>query len=617
MKSLAIEFDLFGDARTASSRLRGYKIAEQLNALGHTATIGRGGTPDIKIFQKNRNFVQLAEARKQQALTVFDFDDNYLLQDVGTKNDAIRMMNFADVVTVGSRLLYDTATLYHDKVYLFENPLDVQNEATVKSGHEWQERIGWFGNPCNLSALEALDLALPVTTITDNGDIPWKLETIDDELTKFDLVLIPVAMTEWTLSKNANRMLKCIALGVPFLASKTPEHLRTLETIGLDANHFLVGPEESWKEKIVGFGADYPDRVIDTLKARSKAKNIYGIETVTRNWLDRILELSQAKRSPLPAHGLEFLREVDVVIWNETHRDKVTDTFQSLRADEIQYRSITVVSALPVHRRDLSPAPAKVVDIHADFFDVYPALSRELESLRGRNALILRAGCKLQRGFFHELKQKAINTDVLMFTAQQNSAAFSLAPAPPTRMEELLLEPHLPSAIWIPTFCLRQMSARSARFAVFCLWELMIRTFAENYRVRLCEAPVMVMDRKVLQQTPITCYAAFLLKKAPHLAGEIPGLDNEWDRLRHTLQSYVIETHRGLFAEFLSNLLPTLVKDKSALARQAKWLRDTANKQKQKTVVASNGEKAKIKAPRFPHRLKAALRTLRGKHIAS
>ena len=81
------------------------------------------------------------------------------------------------------------------------------------------------------------------------------METIDDELLKFDLVLIPVAISEWTLSKNANRLLKCIALGVPFLASKTPEHLRTLETAGLDANHFLVGPKESWEEKIAGFGA--------------------------------------------------------------------------------------------------------------------------------------------------------------------------------------------------------------------------------------------------------------------------------------------------------------------------------------------------------------------------
>ena len=79
MKSLTRDFDLFGDARTASSRLRGYKIAEQLNASGHTATIGRGGNVDIKVFQKNRNFAKLAEARKQEALTVFDFDDNYLL----------------------------------------------------------------------------------------------------------------------------------------------------------------------------------------------------------------------------------------------------------------------------------------------------------------------------------------------------------------------------------------------------------------------------------------------------------------------------------------------------------------------------------------------------------
>ena len=73
----------------------------------------------------------------------------------------------------------------------------------------------------------------------------------------------------------------------------------------------------------------YSVHVADILKARERARKIYGIETVTRNWLERILELSQAKPSPLPAYDREFFGEVDVVIWNETHRDAAIGTLRA------------------------------------------------------------------------------------------------------------------------------------------------------------------------------------------------------------------------------------------------------------------------------------------------
>lgn len=612
MKSLAINFDLFGNERTGSSRLRGYKLAAQLQRMGHRATIGKTSTPvDIKVFQKNRNFAQLAAAKKQGALAVFDFDDNYLLQDVGTKNDAIRMMNFADVVTVGSQLLYETAIRYHDRVYLFENPLDVRDETTRKANHEWQQRIGWFGNPCNLPALNALRLPFPVVTITENGDIPWRLETVDEELLKFDLILIPVAISDWGLSKNSNRMLKCVSLGIPFLASLTPEHVRTVEQLGLDPAHFLIAANESWETAVERLGDSYAERVKEILDARPRAQARYGIEDVTRRWLHQIQSLSNDARAPLPREDVAFCSEIDVVIWNETDQEKAMDTLQSLRGDEVAYHSVTIVSALSLRRRYQYPTNAKLIDSHADFFDLYSSLCRELEGCRGRHVLILKAGCQLRRGFFYELSQRIKSADLFLFVTQQNSSQLSFTAPPPVRWETLLLAPYSPAAVLTSTSSVRNMTSQSSRFAALCLWDWMIRAFAENPRLQLCEAPVIVIDQRVAATHPIACYAAFLEKVTPELIGELPGLDNEWDRLRYLLQSQVISTHHDLFARFMPTLLPELIKDRSVLTRQVKVWRDKEKKSQQRVAQPANGSpgktKSEIKKTRLSRRLRARL----------
>jgi hypothetical protein len=574
MTSLKIKFTLFGKEDTASSRLRGFRLVRELNKLGHSAVIEGKDAADIYVFQKSLNFAGLAEAKNNGALVVYDLDDNYLLEGVGTKNDVLRFINFADVVSAGSDLLVDTARRYHQSVYLFENPVDVIDENKHKQNHEWQHRLGWFGNPCNLLALEALKLASHVTTITTNGDIPWALDTIDEELMKLDLVLIPVLVNEWTLSKNANRMLKCIALGVPFLASNTPEHRKMADRLDLPPDDFLVADGEPWQEKIDACIFGYEPRCAAVLEARSKALQMLGIRPVTERWLGSILALARPNERvsiTLSDRQRAFLSDLDVVILKEGDMSPLKLTLQRLRIDEINYRSLTVVSALPITGETLLPK-IKVIDDGLDFFDIYESLCDALKESQAIYTLVLKAGAQVTHGFFHELLAVARHASLCFFATQTGPPRFSLLPAAPTSMPGLLAEPFIPHALLIESALLQKYAAQSRTFSCLCLWDLLIRASADaNFSV--CEAPVITVPTSSLNRDPITAYVHFLAHIRPGLGDELPHPEMEWERLEMTLMGEVIETHHQLFARYSSTLIPFLIGRRNAALREAKQIR--------------------------------------------
>jgi hypothetical protein len=579
MNFVKINFTLFGREGTASSRLRGFKLARELNKMGHTATIGRGHVADMYVFQKSLQFATLAEAKENNAIVVYDLDDNYLLEGTGTKNDVLRFINFADVVSTGSDLIADTARCYHQSVYLFENPLDVNAETKHKQNHEWQQRLGWFGNPCNLPALEALGLGRRVTTITTNGDIPWALETVDTEIMKFDLVLIPVLINEWTLSKNANRMLKCIALGVPFLASDTPEHRKMAERLGLPADDFLVAEGESWREKIDACIFGYESRCTVALEARSRALQIFGIRPVTERWLESILALARPNKRvsiTLNEHQRAFCSDLDIVILNEDGLSPLELTLQSLHTGEFNYRSVTVVSAFPVIDAALLPN-TKIIDGGLDFFDIYDSLCDVLKQTQATRTLFLKAGARVTHGFFHEALAVASRGSLCLFATQTGLPNFSLVTGPPTSMSALLAEPFIPHALLIETALLQEYAPQSRGFSCLCLWDLLIRAWA-TAKPALCEAPVITIEAVSLDRNPVTSYADFLASIRPELADELPDRGSEWARLETTLVSQVIEAHHQLFARYSSTLIPFLLGRRNAIVQEAEGTRQETSR---------------------------------------
>jgi hypothetical protein len=119
---------------------------------------------------------------------------------------------------------------------------------------------------------------------------------VDRELCGFDLALLPVFLNEETRAKNANRLVKCAALGLPFLASDTPEHRKAVHRIGVP-DHFLVREGQCWDEAIDSVARDYGKWKCPAQACRPKAWKSYSAERVFSDWLAFCLKVWNRTRA--------------------------------------------------------------------------------------------------------------------------------------------------------------------------------------------------------------------------------------------------------------------------------------------------------------------------------
>jgi SAM-dependent methyltransferase len=562
MHARRINFDMFGDREQASSRLRAWMLADQLQALGHQVTVNGPLEVEIQVFQKRRDAKRLSKAKSNGARIVFDFDDNYLLDDVGAKDDVLAFMNQADVVTVGSRDLLERARRYHENVVLFENPLDVLPGSGQKTDYRWNEKIGWFGAPENQGILHTLGLRERVTTVTADGDIPWSLETVDEVLKQFDLVLLPVEADAWTLAKNANRLLKCVALGVPFLASQTPEHSLVVDELGLP-DWLLVEAGGDWPGRIAEVSQRHAELPALFEAARARAFARYGIAPVAARWLREIQECQPAPALSMTAQARDVLADIDVVVLGEDAPALIADTLRSLRGDEVIYRSVSVVSALPVADREAVSAPDgwTMLDQHGDFFEIYDSLARVLSSRGGAMTLLLQAGVHITRGLLSEME--TLDPDALhLFRGQIQRNEIALTEHPPATLDQLISRPYRPAAVLLPNRAYDASAGLQARFGPLAVWELLIGLVSRSQApLHAVATPLMMIAPELPARTPMQSYAELLELTDPAAAADLPSLANEWARLLFSLHAAVIEAHAELFRSYQSTIIPRLSGD--------------------------------------------------------
>lgn len=567
---LKINFEPFGGIDVGSSRLRVWMLANELEKMGHTVTVNGKLEVDIQIFQKVRNISHLRAAKEKGAFIVYDIDDNYLLADAGTKSDVLQFLNLVDLVTVGSEKLHQDVSQYHDHVWLFENPVDIPPNVQPKTSYNWKKHLGWFGNRCNLAPLEQLNLKDPVITVTRNGDIEWQPDTIDEELKNFDLVLIPFHANEWNLSKNANRMLKCVMLGVPFLASRTPEHCRMLELLDLP-EWLLLDNGADWGQAISAVGDRYTELVELLPAARTKGMAEFGVSAVTQRWLNKITQNSSAWPAWQPAtDSQKYFLNTDVVIFNINETDYLKKTLHSLRRKNINYHSVSIVSALKLpfwQHEELQDCI--VLDEHDDFFAVYKSLAQAINQTDGKNILFLHAGAELTPGFFTEsIKQTSQNAPCL-FQLQRSFPKTNIDQLPPSKTDELLAQPYTPHILLMPRSIYQQTPGLQSQYLSLALWELLIAMLKfSNNNLQTVVEPVVLIHPTVLSRHIIQSYSRYLEHTSPELSKEMPGHDDENIRLSFVLQSWIIDTHNELFTRHQSVIIPRLQQMVSLLNRR-------------------------------------------------
>jgi hypothetical protein len=295
-ESVAVRFDTRGDISLASSRLRAFMLEDYLHLIGCPATINRGYKFAVQICQKVRPWLKLLKAKYGRKAIVYDLDDNDLILSAGTALDIRWFARAVDGITVGSQFLRDVMTQWNPRTFVLENPVDILDRDVVHTGDVWRGRLVWFSMPENRWMLDRLALAIPVTTITRGGDIEYGLKSIDENLVTFDLALLPVTLNDETIAKNANRLVKCVGLGLPFLASDTAEHRLALQRLGLPET-LLVASERDWSARIEDVARQYTlyKRLVD--EARPRAFAAYGVERIVGDWLQFCSKLSREKET--------------------------------------------------------------------------------------------------------------------------------------------------------------------------------------------------------------------------------------------------------------------------------------------------------------------------------
>jgi len=300
-------------------------------ALRRFGDVARASRYDIVFVQ--REAIQLGTALFEEALSrtrariVFDFDDAIWLSNASEANRGLawlkrpgktaKIISLADMVIAGNEYLRDYALQFNPGVAVI--PTTIDTDRYVKRGappHPRRVCLGWSGS---ITTMQHFRLVVPILRRLRQrfgdqiafkviGDRNYRLEELGiqgadwdprtevEDLSQFDIGLMPLPDDQWAKGKCGLKGLQYMALGTPTVMS--PVGVNT-SIIADGKNGFLAGSEDEWFEKL--------SRLVESPRLREKLGGAGRETVVTRysveaqKWryiehLSRVLEPSTTNR---------------------------------------------------------------------------------------------------------------------------------------------------------------------------------------------------------------------------------------------------------------------------------------------------------------------------------
>jgi hypothetical protein len=521
----------FGPYEKASARLRCWKVAEVLKRAGHSVSVNSNASSDVLYYQKVKDIKHFKGiSNKESRLFVFDFDDNYFLPNKGSPAELLSFMNQMDVVTVGSHYLYDIAKDYHPNLVVLENPADIIHDTVVKSLFNWHNNVGWFGAPENVLQLKLVDFSGKVTTITRGGDIEFDIYSVDKQLTDFDLLLFPLEITEWNAAKNANRMIKAVCLGIPVLASATPEHIRVAKQFNL-SDDFLVFDGDSWQEKIQKLQNNYSQVETEITLARKKALNIYSVDSITKTFFNEIM--SFGKRDTVKN---KFLSDKfkNTALVNVSFSIIGQNFERFLENTEIDFNSFSSVKVYAdfINQNKLIEHK-NTVDFTLDInpLNIYQQLENFIENTKDEYILIAESNVSLLKPL---IKHITFDQDVLGIDLTIHEGVLQDFPKNNLEAYKTLLDKKYPKALLVKTSWLRSKQIKASEMLSYFSMAIWFEALVCNEsNVAFTELPLGILYKEVAPVNISNVFYRNILRNEPEFKTEIPNIENQWVRTSH------------------------------------------------------------------------------------
>ena len=308
MRPTKILFCLLGNQTKASSRVRGYWMAEELEKRGIQCTIVAGGNRktllhclamlpvhDVIFFQKNASkwHIRLLRiANLMGKITLFDLDDApSRVNSAVTMKNAGMMISRVSAVMAGSQALLEYVRQYNPNAFFLPTCVKLENYIPAEKNDPAKPVcLGWIGNGAHYAEDLVQILSGPLRHIGSTRKVRFKLvgackdsllydvfsdipgveaELIDqipwgdaaavrNQLADFDIGLYPVLPNAFNENKCGFKALEYMAMGIPVISSPVGalkdiiEHgkqglLAITEKDWIDSILLLLANEDLWK----------------------------------------------------------------------------------------------------------------------------------------------------------------------------------------------------------------------------------------------------------------------------------------------------------------------------------------------------------------------------------